>query len=1351
MKTRLKNLGIILLFAIMCAALALGISGILPHRSAFAEQGGGSAAVLSDTGLISEGYLSAYAYTTEEAEGAYISSYSVNGGNYGQNLPSKALDGDFSTFWESGTYNSASFSAAYTITFSDVAQADRIIYSTRQDDYPGRGYPSVLTIYSSAEAEGENFDVVCRINSSYGGNKVIFDLGGTVQCRRLRLGFTELSSNVKLASAAEIIVLRPEEEAAMAVRSAFADYNCLHFTPEFSARAEEFVAQAKNTAAYAFSNQVKLLADRAAAVLSGEVKYDPAFELSTAGGAQNPIARHGNITDYARNNLKMVWMGTNRQVTGIGAASGRTLTVFVEAEEGDPLPSLECTQFNGTWRGWRSGPIALSRGINFITVPDYYGDWADTVAGGPLYIVNPYTEEEQSANVKVYIEGGYSFPVYRGDDDADAYLSELENYLEKVESQGDYLPDMTEITTDNLILTVTATQAAKQYAGGGYSPDSAAVRWGEYLHSLFDFCGIYAGERADARSQYLNVNIRVMQPLSGAAAYAFGEHIGIYPGGSWEVTCLRAENFGWGVTHELGHMMEISERTWGEYTNNMWSQFDKCRNSGEEARGNFAAFLSATVKDGVPYSQRDAYSAHTDAAITWWLIESRYPGFWGRFENNYRYADRAGITDPAELHVYFASLAAGADLSYYFERIGFNWNGSYPFEGYDSASEQFKSAISAALSAGTIKNDPLKLWYLDAGSYNYTVKYGDKLAMYGGTEKVDFTAGRTSAGVTLLMNGADDYRHLGFEILRGNAQKGYSVIGFTYGRTFTDTAPAEGEDYMVRAYDRALGCSALSAGSVITFAVARVDGQDYYTLEQAVQAAPSGGTVYLLADAFAANIAVSKPLTVAPLSSDVNIYLASAAVMFNVARGASLTLTGGEYALALDGLGISHGNALIVSEGALTLGENVVVRNCVNTSEGGALRINNGTLEVNGAIFQNNSASNGGAISSGGGGSVTLNISSATFAGNTASDNGGAIYANCYVNLIGAAFTDNSAAYGGAVCVYRGGVFTLSDCTFAGNSAAEQGGALRTDGKITFGDKVTEFSRNSAQQGGAIYVASANDARRATVSNAEFFGNAAELGAAIYMGGYSALGTAGTSLDIQQGGTHALYVGRSANLPAIAGTLALNGNATLYAPLNFGSDFSPQGSSLGGAFTLSGSEQSAIAYFASDSSAMPAEVFAVTPSGAFAAEFAEGGTVLAAGEVRAFLVTLSAEGQSTAQYFVQGHSFVLPQAAEKQGYTFSGWEYGGRLYAAGESFTVDADALFTAKYQKVSEGTGETPEQPQDPETPDRPQEPETPGAQPSAPQGMPAYAYAIIAVVGVLVVALAVAIGIYVHARRKK
>ena len=112
---------------------------------------------------------------------------------------------------------------------------------------------------------------------------------------------------------------------------------------------------------------------------------------------------------------------------------------------------------------------------------------------------------------------------------------------------------------------------------------------------------------------------------------------------------------------------------------------------------------------------------------------------------------------------------------------------------------------------------------------------------------------------------------------------------------------------------------------------------------------------------------------------------------------------------------------------------------------------------------------------------------------------------------------------------------------------------------------------------------------------------------------------------------------------------------------------------------------------------------------------------------------------------------MLPQAAEKQGYTFSGWEYGGRLYAAGESFTVDADALFTAKYQKVSEGTGETPEQPQDPETPDRPQDPETPGAQPSDPQGMPAYAYAIIAVVGVLVVALAVAIGIYVHARRKK
>ncbi len=1317
-------------------------------RPAAAEGSAASCTRISDEGLLSEGYLSAYRYkTAAEGEGVYISEYSANGGNYGGtngNTADKAFDGNFSTFWETGRANSADFINHFTVTFSGSAQVGRIIYATRQDAYAGRGYPTLLTVYISDAESGEDFEKICEIASSNGGSKVLFDLGKVYECRRIRLEFTDISSDLKFASASELIFLKPEESAVTQIRSAFSDYTCHTFTEDFVQHAEERIAAAKKTAAYLYSDEVKILTDRAEQVQKGEVSFDPAFELSTADGAENPIIRAGDTAGYARNTLKMVWMGTNRQVTGIGAEAGTTLTVFVDCKEGDPLPSIECTQFLGTWQGWRSGPISLSKGINFITVPNYYRDWSNTVPGGPLYIVNPYTQSQQSDRVKVYIEGGYSFPVYRTGESEGEYLADLENYLASVGQEADRLPDMTEITGDNVILTVTASQAHTQYAAGGYSPAGALANWKEYLSALYDFCGVYDEGHSDPRAQYLNVNIRVMQPLAGAAAYAYGEHIGIYPNGDWEVTCLRAENFGWGVTHELGHMMDISERTWGEYTNNMWSQFNKCALSGEDARGNFGAFLSAAVKDGVPYEERDAYSDHTDAAITWWVIESRYPGFWGRFENNYRYADRAGITDAAELHVYFASLAAGTDLSYYFERIGFNWKGDHPFKGYESASEPFKAAIDKAISSGKIKTDALKLWYLDAKAYRYTVNYGKDLSLYSGTEQIGCTLGKTSSGVMLLMDGVSDFRHLGYEILRGNGSKGYQVIGFTYGRSFTDTSPAEGETYKVRAYDRSLGCSALSSAEEILGAVARADGQDYQTLAEAFAAVPAGGTVYLLADAFAAGIAIDKDVTLTALSSDVKVYLSAPSAMFTVQSGASLTIEGDAHALTFDGLEVSKNEALFVSNGTLSIRGNVILENSVNGSaNGGAIRVQSGRLLLGGGVIvRNNRSSNGGAVVSQAGANATFQIDDAVFSGNAASGNGGAIYANCVVNLSGAVFENNAAANGGAVCINGGGILTVSGCAFCGNTASSQGGALRLDGKTSFADERTSFTGNKADRGGAIYAANANNARRAVISSAEFTENTAKEGGAVYIAGFAALGAEGTYLVISGGGeteSSALYVAQNADLAEGAGALSLRGGVVLYAPLPFGNLFSDEESSFEAVFTLSGGEQRIIARFSSDIENLRQRSFAVIQGKVYVAETEQDGDVsaLTVSQTGACTVTVSDGGASSTAYYIPGESFVLPQAETPQGYIFKGWAYGGRLYAAGETVSVSSDMSFTAEYEKMQEGGN----------GPSGDLENEGDGGKGG---GLPVWVYAVIGV-AVAGIAAVIAADVYIRSRRKK
>lgn len=1273
--------------------------------------------MLSDSGMLSEGYLSAYSYGTEATDGVYISSYSSNGGHYGNengNTAAKAFDGSFSTFWETGRPNSAEFVNNFTVTFSAAAQVDRLIYATRQDSYAGRGYPSVLTAYISASDSGEDFEKICSIASSNGGSKVVFDFGGIYECRRMRLEFTEISSDLQYASASELIFLKPEEEAVRAVRSAFSDYNCLTLSDGFEARAEEYISAAAATAAYAYSDEVKMLTDRAGRVVSGDISYNSAWELSSADGAANPIARVGDVAGYARNTLKMGWMGTNRQVTGIGAEAGAELTVFVDCADGDPLPSIECSQFIGTWSGWKSGSIKLSKGVNFITVPKYFNDgWTNTVPGGPLYIVNPYTKNEQSGSVKVYIEGGYAFPVYRAGDDEKKYLDEIENYLADVAVESDRLPDMTELTCDNVILTVTASQARRQYAEGGYSPAEAMDSWTEYMTELYGFCGVYDEKYADERSQYLNVNIRVMQSLAGAAAYAHTEHIGIYPNGDWEVTCLRGSGFGWGVTHEIGHMMDISERTWGEYTNNMWSQFNQCALAGENARGNFSAFLDATVKDDVPQSERDAYANHTDAAISWWLIESRYPGFWGRFENNYRYADRAGITNKAELHVYFASLAAGADLSYYFERIGFNWSGNTPFGGYDSASAEFRAAIDSALSSGKIIDNHLKLWYLGADAYNYTVKYGSGLSMYTGREYVRAMCSATTSGMTLLMDDETDFRHLGYEILRGNDTDGYKVIGFTYGRMFTDTNPAEGEEYRVRAYDRALGCSAMSeADYAASGAVARTDGQDYSTLAEAIAAASSGGTVYVLSDSFAAGIDIDKNITIVP-SSDATLYLSASSAMFTVRSGASLTIAGEGETLVLDGLKTTKNDALIVSNGTLSISGDVTIKDSVNAGgNGGALRIAAGTLNISGgARITDCGATSGGAIVSQAGSGATFNISGAVISGNAASSDGGAIHANCIVNIEDTAFENNSASNGGAININGGGILSLSGCTFTGNSASGQGGALRLDGSTSFGERTTVFAGNTANRGGAVYVASENNARRVTLSSAEFIGNTAWEGGAVYIYGHAALGSDGTALKIagKGNGSSAIHIAENANLSDIAGTLSLDGGVTMYSPLSFGSAYSASGSSINAVFTLPG-DQTVVARFASDASATAVRAFAVTDGGAYAAYISADGAALEVSGTRAYTVAFTDRDDARSEYYAEGESMVLPGAEPPDGYEFRGWSSDGKLYAAGDDVTVTSDMTFTAEYELLPEPE---PDDPGDvPDTPDVPGEddPVTPG-----------------------------------------
>jgi predicted outer membrane repeat protein len=128
-----------------------------------------------------------------------------------------------------------------------------------------------------------------------------------------------------------------------------------------------------------------------------------------------------------------------------------------------------------------------------------------------------------------------------------------------------------------------------------------------------------------------------------------------------------------------------------------------------------------------------------------------------------------------------------------------------------------------------------------------------------------------------------------------------------------------------------------------------------------------------------------------------------------------------------------------------------------------------------GCTFDGNSASDqGGALYLTS--PADIYLSDSVFTDNTAGAEGGAIY--FYGNTAGTnawidrcLFAGNSASSGGAVYT-RQGDYEFANCTFSGNLATGQAGAVRTyyDGHPTFTN--CTFGGNRAANGGAIYSAS---------------------------------------------------------------------------------------------------------------------------------------------------------------------------------------------------------------------------------------------------------------------------------------
>ena len=660
---------------------------------------------------------------------------------------------------------------------------------------------------------------------------IIFFMNENIECDELKLEINELYNSEKIKEEDIFLLSQETEYLNENIINAFdkKDYRMLTLSDEFNNK--ELIKNLEmDSEKYELSDYAKNYIKRIKLVYNGEISYDPRREFTTNPKADvNIIHQRGDIDKYARQILKMTFAGTNRQSTGIYGRSNETITVYVKkGNEKDPLPSIRFTQYIGRWSNWLGKINTLKEGEqtlvfdNFEITDEYT---INVFPGGPIYLINPYTPKEQSQNLTVYIEGGELFPRFILNGDENEYKNSLLECIKLNQKDDTKYYDITELVSIRTIITVKASEAYKWYFNEKKSPQNNLQGWDQYILKLFIYDGIQFGKNQqfyNESNEYVNLHIRFSQPYGGG--YAYTEHIGIF----YDDWVEKAINFvevdiDWGFPHEIGHTMDIGERTVSETSNNMISKYSETYLQGDGTWGpdrqeNKIKYLTP---DNIDNKLRGCQSEDQSACkgfltnielnyLVFWDLESLYHGYWGKIDNMYRYNNTlSSKLTKEEKFVYFSNIVLGMDLGYYFSRWGLSFNSGNNIFDESKTSSEYKELMEKAINENKIntKAPKKKFWYIDYKEYNYINDIG--LGCYKDKDEYDIQITKiTNPSIneyTLTLPNVKCPGHLGFEIYEGD-----NVIGFTYEYSYTDkTVYKDGyiPKYKIIAYDRLLDIS----------------------------------------------------------------------------------------------------------------------------------------------------------------------------------------------------------------------------------------------------------------------------------------------------------------------------------------------------------------------------------------------------------------------------------------------------------------------------------------------------------------------------------------------------------------
>ena len=225
-----------------------------------------------------------------------------------------------------------------------------------------------------------------------------------------------------------------------------------------------------------------------------------------------------------------------------------------------------------------------------------------------------------------------------------------------------------------------------------------------------------------------------------------------------------------------------------------------------------------------------------------------------------------------------------------------------------------------------------------------------------------------------------------------------------------------------------------------------------------------------------------------------------------VNNAGTLTLAG---TTSFSGNKASGSGGAITSSGTLNVAAGTSFVGNSASASGGAISLTAGNVTLSGVSLGDgtragrNSAVYGGAVSVGEDASLTLTGSSINM---NSADLGGGIYAEGTVTLTGDTITANNASSGGAVYLTSAATLNVTGTetqAFNGNTASDEGGAIYAgrDGSdeamLNFSAPVS-FSDNKAARGGAVWVR-AGSQLSGIINAVTFTSNTADYGGALYV------------------------------------------------------------------------------------------------------------------------------------------------------------------------------------------------------------------------------------------------------------